>query len=202
MLIPYLNKYPLTTQKRADYELFAKIVNRISEQRHLTLDGLQEIVNFKASMNIGLSDRLKKYFSNVIPYPRPQVASDKIQDPQWLSGFTEREGCFFVRNISFSKSKLGIYVQFELTIVQHVRDIAVLEGIKTFFGCGRVEKHSAKAHKFVVNSFTSMKNIIVPFYKQYTLQGQKRLEFEDFNMVLDIMLSDGHLTKQGLERIE
>lgn len=82
VLIPSLYKYPLTTQKRADYELFAKIVNRISEQRHLILDGLQEIVNLKASMNIGLSDRLKKYFSNVIPYPRPQVASDKIQDPQ------------------------------------------------------------------------------------------------------------------------
>ena len=40
---------------------------------HLTLEGLHKIVVIKASMNLGLSDKLKWGFPSVVPIERPLV---------------------------------------------------------------------------------------------------------------------------------
>lgn len=58
-LIVYLEKYPLLTQKAADFLLFKKAVKLVNNKAHLTVEGLYEIVNIKASINLGLSDMLK-----------------------------------------------------------------------------------------------------------------------------------------------
>jgi hypothetical protein len=47
----HFDKYPLLTQKRADFELFREVINIVSKKEHLTSEGLQKIVNIKASMN-------------------------------------------------------------------------------------------------------------------------------------------------------
>jgi hypothetical protein len=39
-------KYPLNTQKHADFILFKLIVELMNDGAHLTLDGLQKIVTF------------------------------------------------------------------------------------------------------------------------------------------------------------
>ena len=49
-------KYPLLTQKAADFLLFKKAVELVNNKAHLTVEGVKEIVNIKASMNLGLSD--------------------------------------------------------------------------------------------------------------------------------------------------
>jgi hypothetical protein len=61
----------------------------------LTTKGLSEIIAIKASMNLGLSDKLSQHFPDISLIDRPIVESQKIQDPNWLSGFTDGEGCFF-----------------------------------------------------------------------------------------------------------
>ena len=94
----HLEKYPLITKKRADYELFKEGYNLVVNKQHLTLSGLHKIVGLKASMNLGLSDHLKTAFPNVIPKVRPLVENKTITDPHWLAGFTSAEGCFFYRN--------------------------------------------------------------------------------------------------------
>jgi len=48
-------KYPLVTQKRADFELFTKIVEILKNKGHIESKGLQQIVNLKASLNLGLA---------------------------------------------------------------------------------------------------------------------------------------------------
>ena len=55
----HFNKFPLKSQKKADYELFIKVLEIIRRKQHLTLEGLRQIVAIKASMNQGLSDKLK-----------------------------------------------------------------------------------------------------------------------------------------------
>lgn len=80
VIISHFDKYPLSSQKRADYELF-KPFELIQNKKHLTADGLKEIVSIKASMNLGLSESLKAVFPNVIPVSRPLAISQKIQDP-------------------------------------------------------------------------------------------------------------------------
>jgi hypothetical protein len=76
-----IEKFPLITQKRADYELFKRVVEIINRKEHLTLDGLKMILAIKASLNNGLSDELKAAFPNIIPVQRPVVKGQEIPDP-------------------------------------------------------------------------------------------------------------------------
>lgn len=74
ILINHINKYPLLTQKQADFLLFKQVIELINNKVHLTLQGLNEIVGLRASMNLGLSDKLKLEFKEVIAVDRPEVA--------------------------------------------------------------------------------------------------------------------------------
>jgi hypothetical protein len=53
--------------------LFKKAVEIMNRKEHLTSEGLQEIINLKASMNLGLSDELKVVFPNTNQVSRPKV---------------------------------------------------------------------------------------------------------------------------------
>lgn len=41
-------------------------------KEHLTMEGLKKILSFKYSMNLGLSEGLKKNFTEIIPVERPK----------------------------------------------------------------------------------------------------------------------------------
>jgi hypothetical protein len=55
------------TQKQADFLLFKKIVELVIQKHHLREEGLIKILEFKASLNKGLSPDLDKAFPDVIP---------------------------------------------------------------------------------------------------------------------------------------
>lgn len=81
VIIDHFEKYPLITQKRADYELFKQGFDLISKGEHLTNEGLHKFVAIKASINHGLSAALRESFPNVIAAPRPLVIDQEIKDP-------------------------------------------------------------------------------------------------------------------------
>ena len=81
MIIPFFDKYPLISQKRADFELFKRIVELVNNKEHMTPAGLQEILNLKASLNVGNSDKLKALFPDTIPAIRPSVKFTEIPNP-------------------------------------------------------------------------------------------------------------------------
>lgn len=73
VIFDHFASFPLITQKRADFELFKQAVSIRESGRHTTLDGLQDIINIRASMNNGLTEELKVAFPNTIPVIRPIV---------------------------------------------------------------------------------------------------------------------------------
>jgi hypothetical protein len=73
VIIPHFDKYPLLTQKRADFLLFKLAVELISRKEHLTIEGLRKIVAIRASINKGLSVTLKEAFPRIIPVSRPII---------------------------------------------------------------------------------------------------------------------------------
>jgi hypothetical protein len=81
VLIAHFDKYPLITQKRADYELFKMVIILMSQKEHLRIEGLKKIVAIKASINLGLSDELKVVFPNLIPVERAKVEHPSTIDP-------------------------------------------------------------------------------------------------------------------------
>ena len=65
IIINHFDRYPLITQKQADYKLFKQALDLVKCKKHLTKEGLQEIVAIKSSMNRGLSGELKVAFPNI-----------------------------------------------------------------------------------------------------------------------------------------
>ena len=51
-------------------------------KEHLSEDGLRKIVAIKAGMNLGLSEKLKVAFPDVVPVQRPKIETPKTVDPQ------------------------------------------------------------------------------------------------------------------------
>ena len=76
----HFSKYPLRTQKYADYDLFKQVLVLINSKAHLTCDGLQEIVNLRASLNKGLSPELSQAFPKTIPASRHLDMANKLEN--------------------------------------------------------------------------------------------------------------------------
>src|SRR5579859_3108532 len=79
-LIIHLEKYPLLTQKGADFILFKQVVKLMNDKIHLYLSGLKQIINIKASMNFGLSYFLKSEFIDFTPVNREIIETENIPD--------------------------------------------------------------------------------------------------------------------------
>ena len=80
LVINHFDSYPLCTQKKADYLLF-KQAFFLYVNNQLTIDILNQIVAIKASINRGLSDKLKISLSDIIPVPRPSILDEKVPHP-------------------------------------------------------------------------------------------------------------------------
>lgn len=202
VIIPHLKKYHLITQKQADFLLFEKIVEIINSKKHLTVNGLQEIVSLKASLNYGIKNNLKLFFPNITAVSRPKVVVKQSINPYWLSGFIEGEACFFINIYKSFKSKQGLAIQLVFKITQHFRDIELLETIKDYFCCGRIEKRNIKACDFTVTSIKDLNDKIIPFFSKFPIQSSKALNYQDFYKVIEMMKAKDHLTKKGLNNIK
>ena len=200
-IIPHFSNYPLLSQKAADFILFTKIVKLMNNKVHLTEDGLQQIINIRASMNLGLSDLQKSEFSNYNPVARPIISTTEIPDPNWIAGFASGEGCFLVSIFKYKKVKIGHVVQLIFKLTQHKRDKELLELIANYLNCGAVKYHSDNAFVFKVTNFANIIKIIIPMFKVHPIQGIKQLDYQDFCKVAALIDKGEHLTHKGLAKI-
>ena len=201
-LVIHLEKYPLLTQKLGDFLLFKQAIELVNKKAHLTVEGLNKIVNIKAGMNLGLSDKLKSEFSEYIPVQRPIINCDNLNlDPHWISGFFSAEGNFDVRMPS-TDSKLGCRVQLRFRISQHSRDIKLMEKIVEYFGSGKIYKYGGKfAVSFTIVDFTDITNKIIPFFDKYCIIGIKYYDYLDWCKIHSLIVNRSHLTVEGINSI-
>ena len=201
-LIDHLERYPLLTQKAADLLLFKKAVELVNSKAHLTYEGLKELINIKASMNLGLSDALKSEFSGCTPVERPVINNDNfIISPKWLSGFISAEGNFDVR-IPSTNSKLGYRVQLRFRISQHSRDYILMQKIAEYFGSGKIYKYGGKhAVSLTVVEFEPITNTLIPFLNENPIIGIKLYDYMDWCKIHSLMFNRSHLTVEGINSI-
>lgn len=196
VIIPHFDKYPLITKKKADYELFKRVIEKKNRKEHLSYVGLQDILNIRASINTGvLSNELQTAFLNIIPVQRPLVLDQVIKDPHWLAGFTSGEGCFYVY---INKSFTSAWLEFRLT--QHIRDEKLMNSLIYFLGCGRIVKYPLMVN-FVVSVHSDIINKIISFFEKYPILGVKSQDFQDWCRVAKIIKSQNHLISDGLTKI-
>lgn len=201
IIIPHFSSYPLLTQKGADFFLFKKATELLKKKAHLTNEGLQELVNIKSSMNLGISNDLKLSFINTLPSQRPIIKTTNIQDFNWISGFISGEGNFFVDVFKSSSNKIGFQVKLRLSVTQHSRDKELLELIGKYLNAGVVNIHSENAYVFKITKLVDLTNKIIPLFEQNSIQGVKYLDYLDFCEVAKLMNEGKHLTAEGLDLI-
>jgi hypothetical protein len=81
IIISHFDKYPLLSQKLADYKLFKDGILLIKNKEHLNKEGFIKVLCIKASMNLGLSDELKLSFPDIKPKSRSLPLNKSIVNP-------------------------------------------------------------------------------------------------------------------------
>jgi hypothetical protein len=172
----------------------------MKKKEHLTLEGIQKIVNLKASLNKGLSDELKVAFPKTIPMQRPLVVDQVIKDPRWLAGFTTAEGCFYINIYKSKTTKLGEAIKLCFNLTQHSRDEELIRNIVEYLGCGNVYLHKELV-SIEIYKINDLNLKVLPLFEKYPILGAKLLDFHGFKQVAELMENKAHLTKEGLDKI-
>ncbi len=200
-LFVHLERFPLLTQKAADFILFKQAVNLMNNKAHLTIEGLNQIVNIKASMNLGLSDKLKAEFKGYSPVEKPVVNNEKTPDPSWIAGFVSGEGNFYV-HIAKGTTKIGYRVQLRFRITQHIRDIKLMESIMLLLGSGSIYKYPKQsAINITIMNSSDISNKIIPFFNEYPIMGVKLYDYLYWCKIHNLILDGSHLTPEGINII-
>jgi hypothetical protein len=119
-----------------------------------------------------------------------------------MVGFIDGEGCF---NINIRKSKScksgGYQVVPRFVLVQHVRDLELINIIRDYLGCGTISNSNTYV-SLTVSKLSDINNKIIPLLIKYPLQGAKKSDFILFCRVLDLIKDKAHLTTEGLAKIQ
>jgi len=55
--------------------------------------------------------------------------------------------------------------------------------------------------RFVIYKFSNIYDKIIPLFKEYSIQGIKLLDFQDFCQAAELIKKKSHLTSNGLEQV-
>lgn len=111
------------------------------------------------------------------------------------------EGCFSV-SIFKDTTNTGFTVKLIFILAQHSRDMALLQSLVDYLGCGRyTPRVNQEAGDFMVTKFADFTEKIIPFFAKYPIAGVKSLDFADFCKVAELMQQKAHLTEEGLAEI-
>ena len=122
-------------------------------------------------------------------------------DAQWITGFVDGEGCFYVGINPHEDMTAGFQVLPEFTVVQHERDVQVLHALKAYFGCGVVRVNHGDRMAYRVRGIKHLLEHIVPFFVKHPLKTRKNVDFQKFRHVLLLIDAGAHLTAEGIEKI-
>lgn len=127
-------------------------------------------------------------------------------NPHYIVGFVDGEGCF-----SITLNKNGgripeVRLIFEIELRED--DEPILREIQATLGCGNIYRLEYARYakwqphvKLKVSNIVDISQKIIPFFQKYPLQAKKRLQFEKFCQVAELIITKQHLTLEGVEQI-
>lgn len=119
-IVNHFNKYPLQSCKQIDYTLWKNCIKIMLNKKHLTRQGLEQVVSYKNAMNFGQSEKFKLHFPNAAKFDRPLIEVNNellVQrlNPFWITGFIAAEGSF---HITFPKKAKQMRARFSIGLNQ------------------------------------------------------------------------------------
>ena len=129
------------------------------------------------------------------------ISTSSRLEAQWVVGFVDGEGCFYIGVNAQPEMKTGYQVLPEFTVVQHEQDVQLLYALKHFFGCGVIRQNHGERMAYRVRGVQHLQERIIPFFEKHPLKTKKHLDFLKFRKILMMMQRNEHLTYDGIEKI-
>jgi len=129
-----------------------------------------------------------------------------VETGNYLAGFTDGEGCFYVGVHPTTNVALGLQVIPEFHVSQNGERISVLQLFVEVLGCGAIKKNASassrdKTYVLVVKRHRDLYERVIPFFERFPLRSEKQQEFLKFAQVVEMMHRKEHLTINGLKLI-
>jgi len=123
-----------------------------------------------------------------------------IMDYNWLAGFTEGDGSFFINFVSIPKMKIGVQVRLNISWTQTAINRQTLDFIGAHFKCGRSYN---KVNNFWVYNVSRQSEVIrlLSIFAEHPLYGLKQLDYLDLVKASQIIQNKGHLTLEGVSKL-
>lgn len=122
----------------------------------------------------------------------------------YLAGFVEGEGMFYVGVVRSPETKTGWQVIYFFKVSQNPIGLKILEELKSRLNCGYIKENSQtdptdKSLAYIVRDLPNLRDKVVPFFEGKLII--KRDAFEAFKRVLEIVNTKNHLTLNGIKEI-
>jgi len=186
---------PNSTVLASNY-ITAKFINYISN-----IYFILNLIRFSYGLqSTGILNVDQKNFKATIRHSSTNSNNKLLLHPQWITGFTDGEGCFGVKIYKSKGYALGWRIQPFFQIKLNVRDLDILYRIKDYFGgAGTIgfEKNFAKLNIFKLNELEK----VIPHFESYPLLTKKYADFELFRQIILILKEESPLSEQGFIKV-
>ena len=122
--------------------------------------------------------------NSIAPFP-PDI--DRNAFGNWLSGFTDGEGCFTLKKVASRRYPGGFCPAAGFRIVLRADDGPVLLLAQSFWNCGRLILRAGKPpsrrpnakpqSSFRIEVMQDLASVIVPHFEKYPLRAKKAADF-------------------------
>ncbi len=124
----------------------------------------------------------------------------------YLAGFADGEGCFYLGVHPTANLALGIQVVPEFHVSQNSERVSVLQLFQDTLDCGLIKRNASAAAQdrtwvYVVKRHNELHDAVLPFFTEFPLRSDKQNEFLKFKIVVEMMHPKEHLTTEGLQHI-
>jgi len=136
-----------------------------------------------------------------------RIRSIKKLHPQYVVGFIDGEGSFWVSIYRDETMRNKIFCRAEFSIELRADDREILERIRKTLGCGKIydckyERYGWYPHvKYKVSRLDEISEILIPFLEKYSLQAKKAKTFKYFKGIIQKRMNKEHLTRKGVREI-
>lgn len=148
-------------------------------------------------------------------YPSDNAASADDQQERlmsgeisndYLAGFADGEGCFYVGIAPAKTAKFGWQIITEFRVSQNPQGKNILETFRERLGCGTIKPNhrlslTDRTSVFVIRDQQDLLQKVVPFFERHPIQSGKQDQFAKFKAVLLIIRERKHLTREGFTEI-
>ena len=121
---------------------------------------------------------------------------------EYISGYTDGEGCFSVSFLKRQRLTIGIETRTSFSVSQNEDRAEVLYLMQQHFACGHMRRdYSDKTLKYEVRKLEDLLTKIIPHFVRYPMLSGKQTDFEHFVRICELMKDGGQHTKPGLRKI-